>query len=114
MRGETVWLFKTARFTVALEIQPEDMDPADSFEFPEDIEAVRNGEVEWFCAIVAVYLDGNRIAWDSLGGCAYKTVREFYQAHWKHREGTYFTDMVGEAIGHARKALHDMPEMRCA
>src|SRR5580692_5237452 len=111
---ETVWEFKTARFRIALEIEPEDMDPADSFQFEEDIDAVRNGEVEWFCACVSVYLDDKRIAWDCLGGCAYKTIREFYEAHRKYKERTYFGDMVREAISQARKELRDVPKLRCA
>ena len=52
---ETVWEFRTKQFRVALEIWPEDMDPADSFEFQEDIDAVRTGAVEWFQATVSVY-----------------------------------------------------------
>lgn len=112
MNHDTVWEFKTARFRVALEIEPEDMDPADSFEFQEDIEAVRDGCVEWFQARVVVYLDGREIAWDSLGGCAYYSVREFYTAHRQHKGGDYFTDMVREACREARKALGDMPHIR--
>jgi len=132
MRGEQVWKFETARFTVALEIKPEDMDPADSFEFQEDIDAVREGRVEWFQAIVAVYLDGVRVGWDSLGGCAYETVREFYTSHRDsdpmnrncsamralRGERTcichYFPSMVREAIADARKTLCDRPQLRCA
>ncbi len=84
---DVVWSFETKRFRVALEIDPEDMNPADSFEFQEDIDAVRNGDVEWFQAAVVVYFkpdDGSRpiqIGFDTLGGCAYKTVREFYTSH---------------------------------
>ena len=44
------WQFDTAQFTIALVIEPEDMDSADSFQFQEDIDAVRNGAVEWFQA----------------------------------------------------------------
>ena len=83
---ETVWEFRTPQFRVALEIWPEDMDPADSFEFQDDIDAVRNGAVEWFHAEVSVYYvepngSERRIGFDSLGGCAYNTVREFYTSH---------------------------------
>lgn len=126
---ETVWEFKTARFTVALEIEPEDMDPADSFEREDDIEAVRSGAVEWFQARVAVYLDGKLIGADSLGGCAYNTVREFYESHrdpnpqnrncsiMRATRGEitichYFPDMVSIAIGEARKALENIPRLR--
>jgi len=133
---ETVWEFNTARFRVTLEIEPEDMDPADSFEFQEDIDAVRNGTVEWFQAVVSVYLDGKRVGWDSLGGCAYYSVREFYTSHRdpnpmnrnctimrQARAGSpdakysichYFPSMVHEAIAHARKNLCDIPKLRCA
>ena len=114
MNYETAWEFNTARFRIALEIEPEDMDPADSFEFQEDIEAVRNGQVEWFPARVSVYLDDTRIAWDSLGGCAYKTVRDFYTSHRQHKEGDYFTDMVREAIRQARETLCNTPKLRCS
>jgi hypothetical protein len=111
MRGEQVWKFETARFTVALEIEPEDMDPADCFQFQEDIDAVRNGEVEWFQARVAVYLDGVLVGWDSLGGCAYRSVAEFYDGH-IGQKGSYFTDMVRQAIADARKMLCDRPQLR--
>ena len=138
MHRETVWQFETKRFRVALEIEPEDMDPADSFLFQEDIDAVRNGDVEWFCASVSVYLDDVRIAWDSLGGCAYRTIEEFYTSHrdldpmnrnctimrraWKGGNDPdapisichYFPSMVKEAIGEARKVICTMPDVRCA
>ena len=135
---EKVWEFNTARFRIALEIEPEYMDPADSFQFEEDIDAVRNGEVEWFCACVSVYLDDKRIAWDYLGGCAYKTIREFYESHrdtnplnrnctimrraWNGANDPdakisichYFPSMVRSAIAEARKELCDVPRLRCA
>jgi len=133
---ETVWEFETKRFRVALEIEPEEMDPADSFCFDDDIEAVRNGSVEWFGARVSVYLDDLRVAWDYLGGCAYTTIREFYESHrdadpmnrnctimrraWNGANDPnakisvchYFPSMVREAIAEARKALANMPELR--
>lgn len=127
---DTVWQFETKRFRVALEIESEEMDPADSFQFQEDIDAVRNGAVAWFGARVAVYLDDVRIAWDYLGGCAYETVREFYTAHrdpdpmnrnceaYRAVRGEnsaichYFPGMVSEAISEARKWLDSHPEMR--
>lgn len=129
MNAETVWEFKTARFRVALEVSPEDMDPADSFEFQDDIDAVKSGTVEWFCATVAVYLDGRKVGSDSLGGCAYNTVKEFYTSHrdpdpmnrncsimrakrGKVSIGHYFPDMVAEAISDARRTLADAPRLR--
>lgn len=129
--AETVWEFNTPRFRIALEIEPEQMDPADSFEFQEDIDAVRNGNVEWFCAVVAVYVDDQLIAADSLGGCAYNSVREFYTSHrdpdplnrnssaYRAANGEnavvchYFPSMVREAVAAARKAICDAPKLRC-
>lgn len=132
MHRETVWEFKTAQFRIALEVSPEEMDPADSFEFEDDIEAVRNGDVEWFCADVAVYYKGNGIALgrDSLGGCAYNSVREFYTSHWDSPAMSrncsamrlargdnvvmceYFTSMVREAISQARATLDYLREIK--
>ena len=114
MHYETAWEFRTKRFRVALEIEPEDMDPADSFQFADDIEAVRSGAVEWFQARVSVYLDDTRIAWDCLGGCAYNSVRDFYTSHRQYKQGDYFTDMVRGAIRQARETLCDRPYIRCA
>jgi len=125
MKSEAVWTFETARYRIALEIVPEDMDPADSFESAEDIEAIHNGTVEWFQAMVAVYLKATngpdiRIGYDTLGACAYATVREFYTAHrdpdpmnrncsimrGKRGDnvfvGHYFPDMVAQAVKDAR------------
>ena len=123
--AETVWTFDTPNFRVALEVEPEAMDPADSFEFPEDIEAVRSGAVEWFVASVVVYAGDDpdsltEIGRNSLGGCAYRTVEEFYTSH-RDRDPLsrnsslmraakggnvsichYFPDMVRQAVGMAR------------
>jgi hypothetical protein len=127
---ETVWEFKTAQFCIALEIEPEDMDPADSFQFEDDIEAVRSGAVEWFCAVVSVYYNGARISTDSLGACAYKSVREFYTSHRDPNPlnrnssimrtahgantciGHYFPDMVANAIRDARHYLHNIQSIK--
>ena len=123
MHHDTVWTFQTARYRVELQIMPEDTDPADSFDFQEDIDAVRNGEVDWFAARVVVFKDGYEIGSDSLGANAYKNVREFYT---EHRDpdpmnrncsimrasrgqnvsiGHYFPSMVSEAIKEARRTL---------
>ncbi len=127
--SNAVWSFETKRFLVTLEAEPETMDPADSFQFPEDIRMVRDGSVAWFCAVVRVYHRANpRHNWqaigsDYLGGCAYKDVREFYTSHrdadpmnrnssiMRAARGSnccichYFPSMVSEAIGAARTTL---------
>ena len=125
--SETVWTFKTRNYTIALEILPEDLDPADSFEFPEDIKAVRNGNVEWFCACVSIYgPNGALLGRDYLGGCAYATVEEFYTSHrdrdpmnrncsvMRAAQGDnvvichYFPEMVRIAIIEARNAIRSL------
>lgn len=119
---ETVWTFAIGAIRVALEIEPEDMDPADSFEFDEDIEAVRSGAVEWFAARVSIYKNGHRIGVDTLGACAYYSIEEFFTAHrdsdpmsrncsiMRAARGNvtichYFPDMVCQAVADARKTL---------
>lgn len=136
--GETVWQFKTARFCAELQIEPEETAPEDSFEFQDDIDAVRNGTVEWFCATVVVSWNGREVGRDSLGACAYNSIREFYTSHrdadsmnrnctlmrraWQGGNDPdakislchYFPSMVREAIRNARNNLRDVPRLRCA
>lgn len=130
--NDAAWSFETARLFVGFYAEPEDMDPADSFEFPEDIKAVRNGDVEWFCAAVRVYLKGEdgayctdwrEIGADYLGGCAYHSVHDFYTSHrdadpmnrncsvMRAARGEnvsichYFPDMVKQALDDARATI---------
>jgi hypothetical protein len=135
MRYETIWEFKTRNFIVTLDVAPEETDPSDSFESQEDIDAVRSGKLEWFTARVGVFLRdakgerGTMAAADYLGGCAYKSVREFYTLHrdpdpmnrncsaMRAANGNvtyceYFTSMVREAITAARANLKSLPKLR--
>ncbi len=124
MYSETVWEFQTANFRVELAVRPEETDPADSFEFDDDIEAVRNGTVEWFTAVVTVYgPDGEDLGVDALGCCAYRAVDEFIAGHrdpdamnrnssvMRAAKGQnvcichYFPDMVRQATADARTTL---------
>lgn len=126
-KGNVVWSFHTRNYVVTLRLDPEDMDPADSFEFQDDIDAVRNGNVLWFCAVVEV--QSKRSSWrhvigrDVLGGCAYRTAEEFYTSHrdpnplnrncsaMRAASGAnvvvchYFPDMVRQALADARATL---------
>jgi succinate dehydrogenase/fumarate reductase-like Fe-S protein len=124
------WEFNTARFRVTFTALPEELDPSDSFSDPADIEAVRTGDVAWFCAKVAVECDGHQIAADYLGACAYRTVEEFVTGHRDPdplnrnssimraaRGGNvvichYFPDMVRTAIAEARKNLADLQSVK--
>ena len=126
---DDVWSFETARFRVVLEVEPCEEDPADSFQFEEDVEAVRSGRVEWFNAHIVVYHQGDscddwhELARDVLCCCSYSTVREFYTSHrdadpmnrnssiMRAAKGEnvaichYFPGMVSEAIAEARRHL---------
>lgn len=132
--NDAAWSFETDQFFVGFYAEPEDLDPADSFELAEDIEAVRSGAVEWFSAAVRVYYKRNEdnphrwllIGSDYLGGCAYNTVREFYTGHRDpnpmHRNSSimrkvqgdnvvichYFPGMVREAIADVRRTVGDI------
>src|SRR5271166_4551006 len=125
----TIWRFDTARYTVACWAEEEDMDPRDSMQFDEDIEFALEGDSHWFCACVGVFkCDDNSaddwcdddfecIGYDVLGGCSYRSYREFVSGH---RQGGpadrnclatkarnvvichYFPDMVRQAVAEAR------------
>lgn len=120
----TLWTFKTAQYEIRLIAHPEDTPPEDAFEFEDDIESVRNGDVEYFCAEVAVYKNGHKIGSDYLGACAYRTFKDFYTDHrdpdpmnrncsiMRQKQGDnvvichYFPGMVKQAIDDARKTLN--------
>lgn len=118
------WVFRTRNLIVELMVRPCDVDPADSFEFPEDIEVVRSGAVEWFDArLVVSTRDGVELGSDSLGCCAYEKVSDFYEDHrdpdpmnrnssiMRAANGDnvvichYFPGMVAEACAEARATL---------
>ena len=128
---ETVWTFETAKFSVTFDVAPEDMDPADSFQFEDDIEAVRSGAVAWFCARVAVRLKstGAILGSDILGACAYESTDDFRESHFKSPAESrntlalkaqnihmcdYFPSMVREAIGEARRVAGQLHSLRAA
>lgn len=127
---ETMWEFETDRFHIVADIQPEEANPADSFDDAADIQAIRDGNVDWFCVRVRVLdrITGNELGGDRLGGCAYTYVREFFTSHrdpdplnrncsiMRAARGDnvvichYFPDMVLAAIREARKYVADWPD----
>ena len=117
---EEMWRFSTPNYTVAAEVAPCEDDPADSFEFDDDIQAVRDGSVDWFDVRVRVLARGREIGADYLCCCAYTTADEFFTGHRDpdplNRNSSvmravrgenvaichYFPSMVSEAIRKAR------------
>ena len=128
-----LWRFDTARYTIAFWAENEDLAPEDCFCDERDIAYAREDDpAHWFCAFVGVFDEnGECLGYDCLGGCSYGSFREFYSAHrwqysrrqhqwitdprsraWKAcnarrrgQNGTYFTDMVREAVREARVAV---------
>src|SRR4051812_27979951 len=97
-RWETVWMFSTERFDVALAVTNEDFDPAGHFDLDDDVAFAREGGWHWFQARVEVkFRDGLVLGDDYLGGCSYDNLEDFMQP------GGYFRDMVREAIRRARQ-----------
>lgn len=123
-----LWRFETRALAVVCYAEPEELDPADSFDFDEDIEAVRSGAVDWFCAVVEVQdrESGEVLGSDVLGACAYKSARDFVTGHRdpkpenrncfatlvKHTICHYFPSMVGQACSEARKTLRRLGAIR--
>jgi hypothetical protein len=114
---EKMWSFQTSRFLIVAEIAPEDSAPEDSFDdcCQDAIDAIRAGDMAWFMVRVRVLHNGSELGADYLGGCAYNDASEFFNEHIKgaayRREmaakdimcGSYFPQMVREAISEARK-----------
>lgn len=87
---------KSSGVEVELTAEPEDQDPADQFDDPETIEFVREqissgNEWGWCVAHVKVTYKDILSAEAYLGGCSYKSKKDFM------KDG-YYKDMVGECI----------------
>lgn len=117
----TLWQFETRNFRVVASISPDDECDTSFDETGETRDKVRSGEWTMFETAVRVYFRDAEIGADYLGGSIYAEPRDFFREHIglaaKSRAdgvnyGSYFPDMVREAIGEARKALADTPRMR--
>lgn len=104
-----IWRFETARYVVTCHALVEDMDPADSFQFDEDIAFARSADgygPQWFIACVRVVNKdtGIELGADYLGGCSYNSFEEFVAP----QKSGYFPDMVHAAIRDARAILEKL------
>lgn len=99
---DTVWTWSTANYTISLGVADEDMDPADSFEFDDDIAFAREGGWHWFCARVQITFGESDEVVGSvyLGGCSYRSLQEFIAPG-----PGYFRDMIREAVREARQTM---------
>lgn len=124
----TMRTFTTQNFMVIADAIEED---SPDFSFDETGETQRKvctGELLCFAARVRVLFHGHEIGSDYLGNCIYRSLDEFmdhkecgkqnreWKAQGKHgRCGSYFHDMIREAIASARKELRkfNTVKVRC-
>ena len=104
-RYETIWTFKTAQFTIEYSVAPDnglDLSWDDDGSVRADLE---RGNLVAFVARVRVLWHGRELGADYLGGCVYKSAEEFIDHRGRNAGGygSYFSDMVREAIRYARK-----------
>ena len=129
---ETIWTFKTKRFTISLILsESDDLDLSWDNE-GEVRENLESGFWQAFDSEVRVSLDGHTLASDYLSQSIYENPSDFWTGHrtsdpmdrncsiMRAKRGEnvcichYFPDMVRQAIREARAALANMPEMRAA
>ncbi len=112
---QTMRTIKAGRFTVRASIEPDyDLDLSWD-DTGETAEKLNSGEWDAFQTKVAVYLDGNEIAADYLGGSIYADPRDFFTEHYGISAtgcGAYFPDMVRTAISEARDVLRSMQSVK--
>jgi hypothetical protein len=97
-------LFMQDGFMICFEALPEDLDMHDHFvnecgwseaEF-EEIE-----DLDWFCAKVSAWRNGEELGAAYLGACCYEDSSEFYTKY----KDDYFSDMVKDAIEEAKSTV---------
>lgn len=111
---ERIWSFKTKQFMVELACEDE-RDPDLSWADDETLDKLERGVYVNVTFRVRVSWQGHVLSDQYLGNSIYEDVRTFRDhigARGKY--GCYFTDMVREACGDARKALCNAPKLRCA
>ncbi len=120
-RSTKVWQFNTARFCVILDWTYDDYADLSWDETGETRDKIASGEWAVYSFQVRVLCDGREIGDSHLGGSIYADPADFRDhvgLAIKRRAdgrnyGSYFSDMVKEAIGKARKTLCNCPRLRC-
>lgn len=110
----TLWTFKTRNFTIELQATPcQDLDLFWD-EAGETADKIESGVWKAFDARVVVLFRGAEVGADYLGQCIYEDPAEF-RDHIGVRAkgyGSYFSDMVRQAIQDARNNMRDAPRLR--
>jgi hypothetical protein len=112
---QRLWTFKTRNFSIELAAMPE-QDPDLSWDDTGEVVAkLESGEWENVTFRVAVYgPHGEQLGADYLGNSIYGNLMDFRREHIGARGkwGSYFRDMVGEAISEARDQVRDLQGLR--
>ncbi len=103
---------KTRNFTVRVDaVEDQDLDLSWD-ETGETARKLETGDLCAFGVVVRVYFKGHEIGEDSLWGCIYELPRAFMDHLGIKRNhpgcGSYFTDMIRQAIKEARRTLSAM------
>ena len=103
MQYETIHAETRDGFDIVFSVAPETETPEGHFDDDgEAAAAIYSGEFAWFIARVEAKKRGITLGTAYLGGCCYRTAREFVT------EGDYYGDMVSEAISQARDTLEKL------
>jgi hypothetical protein len=110
-----IWEFKTANFKVVVSAETEHCIDLSWDESGEATHRIETGEWEVFCATVRVFYRGAEMATEYLGNCIYADPKDFRDhVGSKGKWGSYFTQMVKDAIHETRQNLLNAPRLRAA
>jgi hypothetical protein len=110
---ETMWTFHTPNFSVSWQITPDDDCDLSWDETGETTEKVNDGTYQCFLSRIVVYFKGLDVGNSYLGGSIYENPAEFRDhIGTKGKYGSYFRDMVREAITEARRTVGKMQSVR--
>lgn len=108
MHYDRLWSFKTTNFTVVLDCTPE-LEPDLSWADAETLDNIKRGL--WDNVMFRVRIlgpSGEELSADYLGNSVYADVCDFRKEHVgaRGRHGSYFRDMVSEAVSEARAVVN--------
>ncbi len=113
-----IYTFKTKNFTITVDSEHDDHMDLSWDETGEVSEKIASGEWEHFQVSAKVFFRGEEVAADYLGGNIYPSPLDFRDHIGIKKQGanvgSYFSDMIREAIMGARKHFQDMPAIKTA
>lgn len=112
--SEKMWEFSTKNFHVIATVEPDENVDVSFDDTNTTRDNLESGKWTAFATWVRVYYRGAEVGSDCLGGSIYEHPRDFFSEHRGSRGqwGSYFPDMVRQAIKEARKTLANTPRIR--